>query len=262
MSDCSARKSTSGAEVVSPRGAKSPSGELRAISPLGWRSNVVLRGHDHIHLASHVARPEKAWTELAAMWDDLPADAYVKAPHPGRFRRYGRFSYSRSDDRLVPLPRAPFFQGLDLNAYAGGIERDFAPLAEATIKNPLIEATLRAGIAAFIDLDDPRRWEIGAHQIRTVALADQPGDPTPEGLHHDGYDFVAVHLIGRKNIAGGETLLSVDGFERRVLMSEPLETMFIDDVRCMHAASPIRPVDPSMLAARDTLIVTFHYIRP
>lgn len=255
--------------MMSPRRAKSPSGELRSITralvseaPLGRRPNVVLRGYDHLRLAPHLARPEEAWRELSATWDDLPADAYVNAPHPGRFRRYGRFGYSRSDDLLVPLPHAPFFQGLDLNAYAGGIERVFAPLTEATIKSPLLEATLRAGIAAFIDLDDARRREIGVHQIRVVALADQPGDPTPEGLHRDGHDFVAVHLIGRKNIAGGESLLSVDGFERRCLMSEPLETMFIDDVRCMHAASPIRPVDPSTLAARDTLIVTFHYIRP
>ncbi|APR80818.1 Hypothetical protein A7982_06165 [Minicystis rosea] len=249
--------------------AKAPSGELQAMAQarvseaaLGWRPNVVLRGYDHLRLASYVACSEEAWTELAAMWDDLPADAYMKAPHPGRFRRYGRFSYSRSDDRLVSLAQAPFSQGLDINAYAGGIPRDFAPLTEATIGNPLFEATLRAGIAAFIDVEDARPWEIGVHQIRVVALADQPGAPTPEGLHRDGYDFVAVHLIGRKNIAGGETLLLVDGVERCSLMSEPLETMFIDDVRCMHGASPIQPLDASRLAARDTLIVTFHHVRP
>lgn len=230
-------------------------------APLGRRPNVALRGYDHLRLGAYVVRPEQAWTELSAMWDDLPADVYVQAPHSGRFRRYGRFSYSRSDDLLIPLPHAPYFQARDLNVYAGGIDREFAPLTEATIRNLELEATLRAGIAAFIDLDDVRQWELGVHQIRVVARADQPGDPTPEGLHRDGCDFLAVHLIGRKNITGGESLVSVDGVEWRLLMREPLETIFIDDVRCMHAASPIRPVDPSRLAARDTLIVTFHYVR-
>jgi hypothetical protein len=229
-------------------------------APLGRRVNVERRGYDHVRLGRFIARPQVDWEPFVASWDDLPPDQYIKPPHPGRFRRYGAFRFDRSSDSLEPLPTVPFFQSTELNSYAGGIHRLFAPLAETTPHNAVLRATLYAGLAAFVDLDDTRRWDIGVHQIRVLGRSDQPGSPTPEGNHRDGFDFVAMHIVNRRNVTGGETILQVDGNESRALLLEPLETVFVDDRRCYHGASPISPTDPAELAVRDTLIVTYHVV--
>lgn len=230
-------------------------------APLGRRLNVLERGFDHVRLARYVAKPSLAWGDLLGSWDDLPADPYVKPPNPGRFRRYARFSFTRERGTLIALPHAPFYQDIELNSYAGGIHREFAPIAPATIANPVLDATLHAGISAFIDEDDPRSWELGVHQIRVIAEGDHEGMPTPEGPHRDGFDFVAIHLVNRENVVGAESQLIVGEKESAFTLLEPLETVFVDDRRCLHAASSLRPADPSKRAARDTLIVTFHYLR-
>lgn len=229
-------------------------------APFGRRTNVVVHGCDHVRLGDFIAQPSTAWCELASSWDRLPADAYVKASHPGRFRRYGRFAYDPRAAALVPLAHRPFFQPLELNAYAGGIQRDFAPLEQSTIENSIIQTTLHASVAAFIDADDPRDWEIGVHQIRVIGRADLAGEPAPEGMHRDGFDFISIHLVNRDNVEGGETILQVDDVEARVLLLEPLDTVFLDDTRCLHGVTAIRPTVPDRDATRDTLIVTFHHM--
>jgi hypothetical protein len=214
-----------------------------------------------VRLGRFIARPAADWGKFLATWDDLPRDEYVKAPHPGRFRRYGTFAFDRLTEKLEPLPAAPFFQSTKLNSYAGGIHRKFAPLAEGTSENSVLRATLYAGLAAFVAPDDERGWEIGVHQIRVIGRSDQPGSPTPEGVHKDGFDFVGMHIVNRRNVTGGETILRVDKQESRILLVEPLEAVFIDDRRCLHGATPISPTDPAEQAVRDTLIVTYHYVR-
>ena len=48
------------------------------------------------------------------------------------------------------------------------------------------------------------RWSIEAHQFR-IDTVDGLGRPTPEGAHRDGVDFVAVVLVARNGVKGGET---------------------------------------------------------
>ena len=43
------------------------------------------------------------------------------------------------------------------------------------------------------------------HQFRIEARAGQIGQPTPEGLHRDGVDWVLVVLVDRRNVESGVT---------------------------------------------------------
>jgi hypothetical protein len=224
----------------------------------GRRVNVETRGYDHVRLGQHIARPAAAWEQFVGHWDDLVADQHVKPPHAGRFRRYGRFAYSRNVPTLRPLPHQPFFQSREVNTYAGGIQREFEPLRRVFAESPLLRAILLAGVAAFVGEDDHRSWELGVHQIRVIGLSEQAGAPTPEGPHRDGFDYVAMHLINRRNVDGGQTLLHAGAEDISILLKEPLETIFVDDRRCLHGATEIRPRDPADVAVRDTLIVTYH----
>ena len=52
-------------------------------------------------------------------------------------------------------------------------------------------------------------WHVDVHQIRIIATANEEGEPTPEGIHHDENDFICMHLANRQNIVGGATTITV-----------------------------------------------------
>ncbi|MFX8219121.1 2OG-Fe dioxygenase family protein, partial [Acinetobacter baumannii] len=52
---------------------------------------------------------------------------------------------------------------------------------------------------------DVRAWQVEVHQFRIEATPGHAGEPTPEGRHRDGVDYVLVLLIRRDNIASGTT---------------------------------------------------------
>ena len=67
------------------------------------------------------------------------------------------------------------------------------------------------------------RWQIEAHQFRIEALPGQPGQPTPEGVHRDGVDYVLVLLVRRCNINSGTTMIGTTaaGFFSRGIAAPP-----------------------------------------
>ena len=102
-------------------------------------------------------------------------------------------------------------------------------------------------------------WHIEAHQFRIEARPHAAGQPTPEGVHRDGVDFVTVMLVDRVNIVSGTTTMHApDG---RLLGSFTLEracdAALLDDHRVMHGVTAVEPVDPGRAAWRDVLVVTY-----
>jgi hypothetical protein len=97
---------------------------------------------------------------------------------------------------------------------------------------------------------------VEAHQFR-IDTADGIGRPTPEGAHRDGVDFVAVLLVGRNGISGGETRVfdatGPDG--QRFTLTEPWTLMLLDDERVIHESTPIQPLGD--YGYRDTLVLTY-----
>jgi hypothetical protein len=102
----------------------------------------------------------------------------------------------------------------------------------------------------------PQTWYVEAHQFR-IDTADGIGRPTPEGAHRDGVDFVAVILIGRENIKGGETrVFEADGPKGlRFTMLEPWTMLLLDDAAVIHESTPIQPLGEH--GHRDTLVLTW-----
>ena len=83
------------------------------------------------------------------------------------------------------------------------------------------------------------------------------GRPTPEGAHRDGVDLVAVILVGREGVKGGETrVFDADGpAGLRFTMSEPWSLLLLDDARVIHESTPIQPLERAG-GHRDTLVLT------
>ena len=99
------------------------------------------------------------------------------------------------------------------------------------------------------------KWGIEAHQFR-IDTTDGIGRPTPEGAHRDGVDFVAVFMVNRTNIKGGETrVFEANGPQgERFTLSEPWSLMLLDDTRVIHESTPIQPLAEG--GHRDTLVLT------
>jgi hypothetical protein len=104
-------------------------------------------------------------------------------------------------------------------------------------------------------LKGAQHWFAEAHQFR-IDTTDGIGRPTPEGAHRDGVDMVAVFMVARTGIKGGETrVFDADGPNgQRFTLTEPWSVLLLDDARVIHESTPIQPLQQG--AHRDTLVVT------
>ena len=126
--------------------------------------------------------------------------------------------------------------------------------ASATLQQ-LLAALASVSDAVFAGSDAPAPWFVEAHQFR-IDTTDGIGRPTPEGAHRDGVDLVAVFLVGREGVKGGETRVfeaSGPGGQRFTL-TQPWSLLLLDDARMIHESTPIQPLADG--GYRDTLVVT------
>ena len=157
------------------------------------------------------------------------------------------------DVRLVP--HRAHWQPLSYNALHGGMQRWFEPMADGVLMQPAWQALLRWLGQVASRVQGVQTWYAEAHQFR-IDTTDGIGRPTPEGAHRDGVDWVAVFLVGRHGIKGGETrVFDVDSpHGQRFTLTEPWSLLLLDDHRVIHETTPIQPVEAD--GWRDTLGVT------
>ena len=199
------------------------------------------------------------WKAFAASWQDLGLDTFMADGGRYRRRRFGAFSLSA--DGVLRKPHQPHYQSRDYNALNGGIERWFEPITDDVADGACLQSILRFALALHGLTPADRRpasWHTECHQFRIEARPGEQGQPTPEGLHRDGVDWVLVMLVKRENIAEGVT--SIHDSERRMIgrftLTEPLDSAFVDDGRAYHGVTAVAPIDRTRLAHRDVLVVT------
>ncbi len=192
---------------------------------------------------------------MAQDWGHLAPDRHLKDGGRYRFRRHSSFIAQEGEVRAVP--HRAHWQSLDYNALHGGMERWFEPMEAETVARPEWLALLRWLASEASALMGEQPWFIEAHQFR-INTASGIGRPTPEGAHRDGVDLVAVFLLERKDIKGGETrVFELNGPRGQLFtLSEPWSVLLLDDRRMIHESTPIQPTDNTGLSHRDTLVVT------
>jgi hypothetical protein len=205
-----------------------------------------------------VVGPLADWTEFSASWNDLGLDTYMADGGRYRKRRHAAFG-ARANEPILRKPNQPHYQSRDYNPLNGGIARWFDPVLPDIASGPSMMTILGTCRAVFEQLSPIRDWHIEAHQFRIEARSGEAGQPTPEGMHRDGVDYVLVLLIGRSNIASGVT--SIRGTDGRDLghftLAEPLDAAWVDDHRVLHGVTPVESIDPSEPGFRDVLVATF-----
>jgi hypothetical protein len=207
---------------------------------------------DDVALLAGCSLPELA--TLVPSWDRLELDDYLK--DGGRYRRRRHSCFIDDGASLAQTPHRAHWQPVEYNALHGGMHRLFAPMEAATVANPAWERLLRALGAACSAVTPAQPWFVEAHQFR-IDTADGIGRPTPEGAHRDGVNFVAVIMIGRHGIKGGETrVFDADGpAGQRFTMTEPWTLLLLDDAAVIHESTPIQPLGEH--GYRDTLVLTW-----
>ncbi len=218
---------------------------------LSERGYAVLSPED---LSKQVSLSLAQLNAFKSYWNDLPRDPYLKDGGRYRFRRHA--SYIVRNSILELAPHRAHWQSLDYNALHGGIERWFEPLSPELAQNPhwkqlLIKLTQLLPNSKLVP-----SWFVEVHPFR-IDTSDGIGRPTPEGAHRDGVDFVAVVMVDRLGVKGGETrIFEAEGsIGLRFTLQDSWSTLLLDDAKMIHETTPIQP--SSAHGYRDTLVITF-----
>lgn len=193
---------------------------------------------------------------LRDAWSRLPRDTYLRDGGRYRCRRHSCFVQQFPSGAPSAVPHRAHWQPTSYNALHGGIERWFEPIESAVASTPVWNQLLGATGRLFAEVRRVDRWYIEAHQFR-IDTEGGIGRPTPEGAHRDGVDFVALVLVARQGIRGGETrVFDTQGSSGlRFTMTEPWSMLLMDDARVVHETTPIQPDEAA--GFRDTLVLTY-----
>jgi hypothetical protein len=201
------------------------------------------------------------WAGFAQSWDDLGVDTYMA--DGGRYRRRRFAVFRATAEGVIRKPHQPHYQSRDYNPLNGDIERWFEPVKPEIGTHPALRAILDTCYRLFHGLTPaamrPASWHVEIHQFRIEAKTGEAGQPTPEGMHRDGVDWVLVLLIDRVNIASGETTIADQRKQAlgSFTLTDPLDAAVTDDNRVYHGVTSVTPLDPSRPGHRDVLVVTF-----
>lgn len=191
---------------------------------------------------------------LAPSWERLKQDNYLK--DGGNYRRRRHSCFIDDAGTLAQVAHRAHWQPVQYNALHGGMHRLFEPIEPSTLATPAWTRLVTALGKACSAVRGNGRWFVEAHQFRIDTL-EGIGRPTPEGAHRDGVDFVAVLLVGRSRIKGGETrIFEAEGPDgKRFTMLEPWTLLMLDDAKVIHESTPIQPAGEN--GHRDTLVLTW-----
>jgi len=226
-----------------------------ALEPVLRAQGYAVLGAGAVAQASGCALADLA--ALQPLWNDLPPDHYLK--DGGHYRRRRHSCFVVEGNSVVQAAHRAHWQGIEYNALHGGMQRWFEPLQPDMVAQPVwmrllvwLVAVCSAQVGAGAR---PVRWFVEAHQFR-IDTTDGIGRPTPEGAHRDGVDFVAVFMVGRQGIKGGETRVfeAAGPNGQRFTLVEPWSLLLLNDARVIHESTPIQPIAEQ--GHRDTLVVT------
>lgn len=198
------------------------------------------------------------WAAFLASWDALAPDTYLAQTGRYRRRRHAVFA-ATPDGTVVRAPDQPHYQSRAYNPLQGDLERWFEPVTEAIANGECLTTILRYCVRFFGALaPEVTRWRVEVHQFRIEAHPDTAGEPTPEGVHRDGVDYVLVLMVDRRNIASGTTTIhEADGtLLGSFTLVDAFDTALVDDARVFHGVTPVTVLDPGLPSHRDVLVVT------
>lgn len=213
---------------------------------------------------TELAPGTSAWESFAETWHDMPVDRFMADGGTYRYRRFSEFRVQRAQGGIKLLPHVPYLQSKQLNYLNGGVDRAYEPMLEAAAASPVFRQILLRTADILGEATDEDEFLVQVFQNRIVADDAAAGQPTPEGRHRDGVDFVLSLLISRAGVAGGTSQVHTAAGDAvgEMLMAEPGDFMLLDDEAMRHAVTPLVPVARGVPGHRDVLIAMYSAWRP
>lgn len=209
------------------------------------------KGFALVRNALNMSHLPEQWSSFIDEWDHLEKDKDI--PQGYRFRRHGKGDFdptSGTFSKNAQLLNKPYHS--PSNPIFGNKTRYLPELREHVWELPLLSA-VAVQIFEVFEPTQEGPWHFGIHQMRVLANASMVGEPAPEGLHRDDYEFFAILLLDRHNVYGAET--HITDTNKAPLAQFTLENkgdlMIADDNRLLHYVTPIYPLDPTKPAWRD-----------
>lgn len=230
------------------------------------RPQLQSQGYSLIKDSEFLLSPGLAihFQEFQDAYQDIPKDEYC--PVGCRYRRLARFLYKPWADQLELLPYWPYKQSSNFAPVSGDVQRQLAPLGARESKNPFLHALIRFDYRQLPIPQDVRQlpWLVGVHPIKIIATPAQPGVSTPGRLHKDGEPYGCIHLIHRKHVTGG---LSVVASNDKVVLcatvlSNPLDTLIYADELVYHHVDDVYVCPGYAQGERHVLLVDFAPLLP
>ena len=172
-----------------------------------------------------------------------------------RLRRYSKIKLCDTDhSKYMKMESEAFNQSTHYNQFQGGVDRKFEDIEDEVVESGgmLEMCDTFLGSSGFSD-----DHEIEIHQMRIVA-GNELTPVSPEGVHQDGYRFIAMVGINRYNITGGNLLVCKTD-EGEPIVDFPLESgemVMLDDRIMWHNATPIKQVSHAVQGWMDVFILT------
>jgi len=172
-----------------------------------------------------------------------------------RLRRYSKIKLSDTDDfKYMKMESEAFNQSAHYNQFQGGVDRKFEDIEDEVVHSGGMMEMCDTFLQSSGFSDD---HEIEIHQMRIVTK-NELTPVSPEGVHQDGYRFIAMVGINRYNITGGN-LLVCKTYEGKPIVDFPLddgEMIMLDDKAMWHNATQIKPISDAVQGWMDAFILT------
>ena len=189
---------------------------------------------------------EEGVKSLKSSFNNLPETSHKDGKY--RLRRYSvvelrtTFWNARREIEITHLAHRDFSQSEDLNKFQGGMARSFEEIEDAALQSDGMKEACML-FKQSNNLDDGQEVEI--HQMRVVTQENGMAQVSPEGVHQDGFDHIAMMGVNRHNSVGGE-LLVYDSRESEPFMVYSLDNgkmAMLADKELWHNAKPLFSVD-------------------
>ncbi len=225
------------------------------------RGFVYLQGED-LTVPAALAEPLEALVEA---YEYLPEDPYSETGC--RFRRHQRFVLTPRPLTVIPTDISNYAQSVLLNSEDGGSVREFEPLPDDLATNSFLQALIRYDFehSPFASVRSSNlAYDVGLHLVRMRARQGQPAVASPNKLHKDGEWVTWIHLVSRKGIKGGESVVANNDKEVliRATLARRLDTVAVWDDAVFHHVDSVEVAEGEDEGHRDVLIVDFTPMLP
>lgn len=206
----------------------------------------MIMGKDESYNMHHI----RLTSDFKNKFDELTSDNNYSTT---RYRLYSLLNVE--DMNNIELIGSRFLQSSTYNkSKLGNVLREYEHVNVS--KDPCFKNIVQYFVNRVYEKSSKKCRYVTAHQIR-VEVQNNYVTPVPEGIHQDGYSFIAIICVNRFNIFGGES--KIFSLNERELYSTTLyegDILFVNDREVKHYVTNIMRTNEDTHGYRDIIVLT------